>query len=334
MENKDIILKVEHLKTEIGVGKKTVHAVNDANLVLERGKTLGIVGESGCGKSITAFSVMQLIPKTAKIAGGTVTYFPENREPQVLTDYKTNSKEMRAIRGKDIAMVFQDPMASLNPVYTIGDQIMENLKNHEKLPKEEAKARIIKLLGELGIPAPEQRYNEYPHQFSGGMKQRVMIAIAMICNPSILIADEPTTALDVTIQSQILALMKQVQQTHGTSIALITHNMGIVANFCDNVVVMYMGRDVESGTVEQIFNNPQHPYTKALLNSVPVLGMDREQELSTIEGSTPDPTKAYHYCEFAPRCPYASERCRTSHPDRVEIEPGHLVRCYLCKEDA
>ena len=164
MENKDIILKVEHLKTEIGVGKKTVHAVNDANLVLERGKTLGIVGESGCGKSITAFSVMQLIPKMAKIAGGSVTYFPKDGEPQVLTDYKTNSKEMRAIRGKDIAMIFQDPMASLNPVYTIGNQIMENLKNHEKLPKEEAKARIIKLLGELGIPAPEQRYNEYPHQ--------------------------------------------------------------------------------------------------------------------------------------------------------------------------
>ena len=333
MENKDIILKVEHLKTEIGVGKKTVHAVNDANLVLERGKTLGIVGESGCGKSITAFSVMQLIPKTAKITGGTVTYFPKDSTPKVLTDYKTNSKEMRAIRGKDIAMVFQDPMASLNPVYTVGEQIMENLKNHEKLTKEEAKARIIKLLGELGIPAPEQRYNEYPHQFSGGMKQRVMIAIAMICNPSILIADEPTTALDVTIQSQILALMKQVQETHGTSIALITHNMGIVANFCDNVVVMYMGRDVESGTVEQIFNNPQHPYTKALLSSVPVLGMDRDQELSTIEGSTPDPTKAYDYCEFAPRCPYASEQCRASHPDCVEVEPGHLVRCYRCKED-
>lgn len=334
MDNKDVILKVEHLKTEIGVGKKTVHAVNDANLVLERGKTLGIVGESGCGKSITAFSVMQLIPKTAKITGGTVTYYPKDGDAKVLTDYKTNSKEMRAIRGKDIAMVFQDPMASLNPVYTIGDQIMENLKNHEKLPQEEAKARIIKLLGELGIPAPEQRYNEYPHQFSGGMKQRVMIAIAMICNPSILIADEPTTALDVTIQSQILALMKQVQETHGTSIALITHNMGIVANFCDNVVVMYMGRDVESGTVEQIFNNPQHPYTKALLSSVPVLGMDRDKELSTIEGSTPDPTNSYDYCEFAPRCPYASEKCRTSHPDRVEIEPGHLVRCYRCKEDA
>lgn len=331
--DKDIILKVEHLKTEIGVGKKTVYAVNDANLVLERGKTLGIVGESGCGKSITAFSVLQLIPKTAKIADGTVTYFPENGAPQVLTDYKANSKEMRAIRGKDIAMVFQDPMASLNPVYTIGDQIMENLKTHEKLTKEEAKARIIKLLGELGIPAPEQRYNEYPHQFSGGMKQRVMIAIAMICNPSILIADEPTTALDVTIQSQILALMKQVQQTHGTSIALITHNMGIVANFCDNVVVMYMGRDVETGTVEQIFNNPQHPYTKALLNSVPVLGMDRDQELSSIEGTTPDPTESYTYCEFAPRCPYASEKCKTSHPERVEIEPGHLVRCFLCKED-
>lgn len=333
MENKDIILKIEHLKTEIGVGKKTVHAVNDANLVLERGKTLGIVGESGCGKSITAFSVMQLIPKTAKITGGTVTFFPKNGEPKVLSEYKTNDKEMRAIRGKDIAMIFQDPMASLNPVYTIGEQIMENLKNHEKLPKGEAKARIIKLLGELGIPAPEQRYNEYPHQFSGGMKQRVMIAIAMICNPSILIADEPTTALDVTIQSQILALMKQVQETHGTSIALITHNMGIVANFCDNVAVMYMGRDVESGTVEQIFNNPQHPYTKALLSSVPVLGMDRDQELSTIEGSTPDPTKAYDYCEFAPRCPYVSERCKISHPDHVEIDPGHLVRCYRCEED-
>lgn len=331
-QKKDIILAVEHLRTEIGVGKKTVHAVNDANLVLERGKTLGIVGESGCGKSITAFSVMQLIPKTAKIVNGTVTYYPKDSHAQVLTDYPTNSKEMRAIRGKEIAMIFQDPMASLNPVYTVGDQILENLRAHETLSKEEATARIVRLLGELGIPAPEQRYKEYPHQFSGGMKQRVMIAIAMICNPSILIADEPTTALDVTIQSQILSLMKQVQKTHGTSIALITHNMGIVANFCDHVVVMYMGRDVESGTVEQIFQNPKHPYTRALLNSVPVLGMDRDRDLSTIEGSTPDPTQVYDFCEFAPRCPYATERCKTAHPDRVEIEPDHLVRCFLCEE--
>lgn len=331
-QKKDIILAVEHLRTEIGVGKKTVHAVNDANLVLERGKTLGIVGESGCGKSITAFSVMQLIPKTAKIVNGTVTYYPKDGHAQVLTDYPTNSKEMRAIRGKEIAMIFQDPMASLNPVYTVGDQILENLRAHETLSKEEATARIVRLLGELGIPAPEQRYKEYPHQFSGGMKQRVMIAIAMICNPSILIADEPTTALDVTIQSQILSLMKQVQKTHGTSIALITHNMGIVANFCDHVVVMYMGRDVESGTVEQIFQNPKHPYTRALLNSVPVLGMDRDRDLSTIEGSTPDPTQVYDFCEFAPRCPYATERCKTAHPDRVEIEPDHLVRCFLCEE--
>ena len=325
MQNKkDIILKIDHLKTEIAVGKKTVHAVNDVNLSLVRGKTLGIVGESGCGKSITAFSVMQLIPKNANIVDGTVTYYPEQGEAKVLSEYKRN--------GKEIAMVFQDPMASLNPVYTVGSQIMENLMNHEKISKAEAKERIIKLLGELGIPEPEQRFNEYPHQFSGGMKQRVMIAIGMICNPSILIADEPTTALDVTIQSQILSLMKDVQKTHGTSIAIITHNMGIVANFCDQVVVMYMGRNVESGTVNQIFENPKHPYTKALLNSVPVLGMDRKKELSTIEGSTPDPTETYAYCEFAPRCTHAMECCWKGHPEAVEVETGHEVCCFLYKE--
>ena len=329
---KDLILKVDHLNTQISVGRKTVYAVNDVSLEIERGKTLGIVGESGCGKSITAFSVMQLIPKNAKITGGSVTFFPKDEEPKIISAYKQYGKEMRAIRGKDIAMVFQDPMTSLNPVYTIGAQIMENLKNHENIPKDEAKARIIRLLGELGIPAPEQRYREYPHQFSGGMKQRVMIAIAMICNPSLLIADEPTTALDVTIQAQILSLMKQVQRTHGTSIALITHNMGIVANFCDKVVVMYMGRDVETGSVEQIFNDPRHPYTKALLASVPVLGMDRTRKLSTIEGSTPDPTQTYGYCEFAPRCAYASERCWKGHPESAAVEPGHTVRCFLCEE--
>ena len=247
---KDNILEIENLVTEFTVGKRIVHAVNGVNMTVERGKTLGIVGESGCGKSVTAHSILQLLPPNGYIASGEVRYTPvAGGETITLSDYKKTSEEMRSIRGKDISMIFQDPMTSLNPAYTIGFQIMENLRNHEKISKAEAKKRIIKLLEELGIPAAERRFDEYPHQFSGGMKQRVMIAIALICNPNILIADEPTTALDVTIQAQILRLMKNIQKTHGTTLMLITHNMGIVAETCDNVAVMYMGHVVEFGTV-------------------------------------------------------------------------------------
>lgn len=331
---KDNILEIEGLVTEFTVGKRVVHAVNGVNLAVERGKTLGIVGESGCGKSVTAHSILQLLPPNGRIAAGEIRFTPDaDGKTLVLSDLKKTSDQMRTIRGKDISMIFQDPMTSLNPAYTIGHQIMENLRNHEKISKTDAKKRIIKLLEELGIPAAEQRFNEYPHQFSGGMKQRVMIAIALVCNPNILIADEPTTALDVTIQAQILALMKEIQEKHGTTLMLITHNMGIVAETCDNVAVMYMGHVVEFGTVEQIFENPQHPYTKALMRSVPQLDLDRDVELASIPGSTPDASIAFDHCEFADRCECVCERCLRSFPKDTEVEPGHIVRCKLLEEE-
>ncbi len=332
MAEKDFILQVKDLKTEFKVGKRIVHAVNGVSFNLERGKTLCVVGESGCGKSVTAHSVLQLLPSNGRIAGGSVEYYPESGECLPLSTYKKNGKKMRSVRGKDISMIFQDPMSTLNPVYTIGDQIMEMLVAHEKVSKAEGKARIIKLLADLGIPEPEIRYDQYPHEFSGGMKQRVMIAIAMICNPAILIADEPTTALDVTIQAQILDLIQKMQKEFGTSVILITHNMGIVAEIADDVAVMYMGRVVEYGTLEQVFTKPSHPYTKALMRSVPVLGMDKNRELDTIEGSTPDASTVFTGCEFADRCEFATEACSKRFPVDTVIEEGHTVRCLLFEE--
>ena len=333
MAEKDYILKVDDLKTEFKVGKRVVHAVNGVSFNVERGKILCIVGESGCGKSQTVHSILQLLAENGYIAGGSVEYFKKGaNKPQVLSSYSRNSKKIRAIRGKEIAMIFQDPMSTLNPVYTVGRQIMEMLLKHERISKKEAKARIMQLLNDLEIPTPEVRYDQYPHEFSGGMKQRIMVAIAMICNPDILIADEPTTALDVTIQAQILDLIRKMQQEHGTSVILITHNMGVVAEIADDVAVMYMGRIVEQGTVKQVFTNPQHPYTKALMRSVPVMGMDKARALDTIEGTTPDASTVFHGCEFADRCTYATEACFNRFPIDTIIEDGHRVRCLLFEE--
>ena len=332
MENTDHILKVEDLQTRFKVGKRTVNAVNGVTFNLKRGKTLCIVGESGCGKSVTAHSIMQLLPANGYIGGGSVKYYPTPDECIELSSLKKNARQLRSIRGKDISMIFQDPMSTLNPVYTVGDQIIENLRNHEKISKKDARARAVKWLADLGIPNPEERLNQYPHEFSGGMKQRVMIAIAMICNPGILIADEPTTALDVTIQAQILELIKKVQKDYGTSVIMITHNMGIVAEIADDVAVMYMGRVVECGSLKQIFTNPTHPYTKALMRSVPVLGMSKEQELETIEGTTPDASTVFTGCEFADRCAYATPECSKRFPVDTWVESGHIVRCLLFEE--
>jgi len=333
MADKEIILSVNDLKTEFAVGRKRVHAVNGVTFDLKRGKTLCIVGESGCGKSQTAHSIMQLLATNGYIAGGSIQYYPTpNEAPVELSTLKRNSKKMRSIRGAEIAMIFQDPMSSLNPVYTVGDQIEEMLVRHVKLSKQEARERIITMLKELGIPNPEDRIKQYPHEFSGGMKQRIMIAIAMICNPKILIADEPTTALDVTIQAQILDLMREMQNNHDTSVVFITHNMGVVAEIADDVAVMYMGRIVEQGTVDQIFDNPQHPYTKALMRSVPVLGMDRNHELETIDGVTPDASTVFTGCEFAERCPHATNACLNRFPVDTIVEDGHKVRCLLFEE--
>ena len=333
MENNQYILRVNDLKTEFSVDKKCVHAVNGVTFDLPRGKTLCVVGESGCGKSQTAHSILQLLAFNGYIAGGTVEYIPdENGEPIELTAMDRNSKEIRSIRGKEISMIFQDPMTSLNPVYTVGYQIEEMLRHHEKISKKEARVRIVKLLEELGIPNADIRYDQYPHEFSGGMKQRVMIAMALICNPKILIADEPTTALDVTIQAQILDLIRRMQKEYGTSVIFITHNMGVVAEIADEVAVMYMGRIVEWGPAEEIFTNPQHPYTKALMRSVPVLGMDRNRELETIEGVTPDASTVFTGCEFAERCPHATELCFNRFPVDTMLNDNHKVRCLLFEE--
>ena len=328
-QTKDTVLRVSDLQTKFRVGKRIVNAVNGVSLELERGKTLGIVGESGCGKSVTAHSILQLLPQAGYIAGGTVEYIRKDGSVTRLNELRPDGKEIRAIRGKEIAMIFQDPMSSLNPVYTIGSQIMENLRQHEEINRKEAKQRILALLDKLGIPDPEARYGDYPHQFSGGMKQRVMIAIAMVCNPDILIADEPTTALDVTIQAQILELMQSLQDEYGTSVILITHNMGIIAEHCDEVAVMYMGRIVECGRLEDIFAEPLHPYTRALMRSVPVLGMDRRRELTTIPGSTPDASTVFSGCEFAERCAEARPECFLRFPTETVCRPGHTVRCLL-----
>lgn len=335
MENRlnENILEVKDLQTRFRVQKRVVNAVNGVTFELKRGKILGIVGESGCGKSVTAHSVLQLLPKVGHIENGSIMYYPRNGKEMDLAKYGSKSKEIRSIRGKDISMIFQDPMTTLNPVYTVGSQIVENLRKHEKLTKEEARTRTIELLKKLGIPNPEIRFNEYPHQFSGGMKQRVMIAIAMICNPEILIADEPTTALDVTIQAQILGLMRSLQKEHGTSIIMITHNMGIVAQMCDDVAVMYMGRVVEFGSLKQIFTEPKHPYTRALLRSVPVLGMGKDEDLETIEGSTPDASTVFRGCEFAERCSQARPECFNRFPRDITYEDGHKVRCILYEEN-
>ncbi|HOV94119.1 MAG TPA: ABC transporter ATP-binding protein [Spirochaetales bacterium] len=323
-----LVLSVDNLQTNFQVGNQEISVVRGVSFAAKAGQTLAIVGESGCGKSVTVHSVMQLLPKNGKIVGGKVTFYGSDKVYE-LTSLKPFGKEMRSVRGTRIGMVFQDPMASLNPVYKVGDQVAENLLQHSKMTKKQARERIVEMFASLGIPDPERRVDDYPHQFSGGMKQRVMIAIAMICNPDLLIADEPTTALDVTIQAQIMELIGSLKAEKGKSIILITHNMGLVAENADEVAVMYMGRIVEQGSVEQIFHEPCHPYTKALLRSVPVLGRGRAQRLETIGGSTPSPSECVEGCEFANRCEYVSPKC-WSHPiPSYEVEDNHLVRCVL-----
>lgn len=331
MKGQDFILSIKDLKTQFQIGRRVVKAVDGVTLNVRRGKTLGLVGESGCGKSVTAHSIMQLLPKAAKIAQGEIIFRPKNDNEFDILKYSRTSKKLRDLRGKQISMIFQDPMSSLNPVYRIGDQIIENIRQHEKISKKQALERSINMLKKLGIPSAEQRVFDYPHQFSGGMKQRVMIAMGLITNPELLIADEPTTALDVTIQAQILELMQEMQKELGFTIIIITHNMGIVADMADDIAVMYMGKIVEYGTKEDIFLRPTHPYTKALLKSVPVLGNGGNDRLEPIKGNTPDPSEMPEGCAFAPRCDYASSECEKESPPYIDVGNGHLVRCIKCK---
>ena len=314
------ILQVKNLKTYFHTEAGLVKAVNDVSFNVEKGKTLGIVGESGCGKSITSLSIMGLVERPGKIEGGEILFEGEDL-------LKMTEAQMRSIRGKKIAMIFQEPMTSLNPVYTIGQQLIEALLLHEKMTKQEAKVRAIEMLKLVKIPLAERRFDEYPHQLSGGMRQRVMIAMALCCNPAMLICDEPTTALDVTIQAQILDLINELKEKTGTSVMMITHDLGVIAEVADDVMVMYAGKVVEHASCDQIFDKPMHPYTDGLMKCIPKLDDDDTKELSVIKGMVPSFDDMPAGCAFCPRCPQAREICRQKMPELVEAE-GRMVRCF------
>ncbi|MBX2988443.1 MAG: ABC transporter ATP-binding protein [Bdellovibrionaceae bacterium] len=320
----DLLLDVKNLKTRFRTDDGTFFAVDDVSFQVRRGRTLGIVGESGCGKSVTSLSVMRLIQNPGEIAQGQVNF--EGRDLLKLPE-----QQMRAIRGNDIAMIFQEPMTSLNPVFTIGNQIDEAIKEHNpKMTADQVRERTIGILRKVGIPAPEQRYKEYPHQLSGGMRQRVMIAMAISCDPKLLIADEPTTALDVTIQAQILDLMRKLQQDFQAGMILITHDLGVVAEMCQDVIVMYAGKIVEQGTVEDIFYRPRHPYTKGLLDSIPHFETGHKLDrLQTIPGLVPSLLDIPPACRFQDRCPYVQERCRVEYPELRALNDTQVVSCHF-----
>src|SRR5437660_9367687 len=314
------LLAIENLRVVFhgDRGRRTV-AVDGVDLSLARGSTLGLVGESGCGKSVTSLAVMGLLPKATSEVSGAVTF-----DGVALLDLP--DRELRDLRGDRLAMIFQEPMTSLNPSYTIGDQIAEVLVRHRGLSQAQAREKAIALLKRAGIPSPAERIDDYPHKLSGGMRQRAMIAIALACDPELLIADEPTTALDVTIQAQILDLMRDLKAETGAAIILITHDLGVVAEVCDEVAVMYAGQIVERAPVEVLFEEPQHPYTLGLMGSIPRLD-HRAERLATIEGALPDMTAPPTACRFAPRCPFVEERCTAAPPPVVTIGPGHWSRC-------
>jgi peptide/nickel transport system ATP-binding protein/oligopeptide transport system ATP-binding protein len=319
------LIKVKNLKTYFYTEDGVVPAVDGVSFTINEGETLGVVGESGCGKSVTALSILRLIQQPpGKIVEGNVFL----RDVDLLT---LSEAEMRRVRGNEIAMIFQEPMTSLNPVFKVGDQISEAIRLHQGLDKNAAWQKSIEALKAVGIPAPESRVNDYPHQMSGGMRQRVMIAMAISCNPSLLIADEPTTALDVTIQAQILDLMRQLQDELGMAILLITHDLGVIAEMAHKVAVMYAGLIVESGSVTQIFKHPLHPYTQGLLKSVPKL-IDGGKRLTTIEGVVPDPAHLPKGCRFEPRCRHSVERSKYEIPTPEYPEPGHMVRCFEARK--
>jgi oligopeptide/dipeptide ABC transporter ATP-binding protein len=325
------ILEINNLKTYFFLDNGTVRAVDGVDLKMDRNVTLGLVGESGCGKSVTAMSVMRLIQSPpGKIVEGEILFYHNGGRYGVdIASLDPRGPEMRSIRGGKIAMVFQEPMTSLNPLYTVGRQIAESVQLHQGVSHNEAMDRALEMLDRVRIADPEQRVHEYPHQLSGGMRQRVMIAMALSCNPAILIADEPTTALDVTVQAQILDLMQELQDEFDSSIILITHNLGVVSQMADDVAVMYLGKIVEYGNVRTIFHNPLHPYAVGLLNSVPVFGRKGEKVLVPIKGMVPTPTEEIRGCAFAPRCPRATKVCTEEEPILKELETGHQVACWL-----
>ncbi len=323
------VLEIKDLKTYFFLDEGVVKAVDGVSLTLERGKTLGVVGESGCGKSVTAQSVLQIVGSGSRIVDGEIL-FSREQQPVDLVQYGATSEELRQIRGASISMIFQEPSSAFSPVYTIGKQIAEALTCHRKVSASEARSRVVELLRTVGIPMPEQRFDAYPFELSGGMRQRAMIAMALICNPTILIADEPTTALDVTIQAQILDLMKRLQHDLGMSIMIITHNMAVIAEMADTVAVLYLGKVVESAPVWDLFDNPQHPYTQALLRSIPMVEGEVQERLESIEGGVPDPYHLPAGCRFHPRCKHFMQGvCDQQEPAPVRVTPEHIVSCFL-----
>ncbi|PAF12181.1 peptide ABC transporter ATP-binding protein [Shouchella clausii] len=317
----DPILQIRDLRTSFFTKELEVKAVDGVTFDVEKGKTLGIVGESGSGKSITSLSILNLLSHPGKVVGGEILFKGDDL-------LKKTPAQMRKIRGNEISMIFQEPMTSLNPTFTVGQQISESFRIHEHLSKKQARARSIEMLKLVGIPSPEKRIDQYPFELSGGMRQRVMIAIALACNPDLLIADEPTTALDVTIQAQILELIKDLQNRLGMSVIMITHDLGVVAETCDNVAVMYGGQVVEYASVHDLFTKPRHPYTVGLMQSLPRHDEDVEGDLSIIKGSVPAPADMPKGCRFAPRCPFASDICKEL-PELETNEDGSQIRCWI-----
>ena len=313
------LLEIKDLYVQYTTDGRAVEAVNGITITVKKGDTLGLVGETGAGKTTTALAIIGLVPDPpGKVTSGEILLNGENL-------LQKSAKELRTIRGKDIAMIFQDPMTSLNPVLPVGDQIREVILLHEKLSKAEATRKACQMLELVGIPA--ERYDEYPHQFSGGMKQRVIIAIALACNPKLLIADEPTTALDVTIQAQVLEMMRDLKEKYGTAMILITHDLGVVAEVCNNVAIMYAGQIVESGTLDDIYSDPQHPYTIGLFRSIPDL-TSKQRRLEIIPGIMPDPSNLPKGCNFCTRCQYATERCKQEKPPVTQLSASHVVLCW------
>jgi oligopeptide/dipeptide ABC transporter ATP-binding protein len=325
----DNLLQIENLKTYFTTLDGIIRAVDGVSFDIKPGQTVGLVGESGCGKSVTAFSVLRLLPKRiSQIVEGKILYHRENGNgPVDMASLDPDGDLIRSIRGNEISMIFQEPLTSLSPVHTVGSQIAEAVELHQKVGKQEARDRTIELLEQVGIASAAQRFDEYPNQFSGGMRQRAMIAMALSCNPRLLIADEPTTALDVTIQAQILELMRSLQEERGMAILIITHDLGVIAEMSDHVAVMYMGKIVESADVRTIFNRPLHPYTVGLMRSIPKIGI--KGRLTPIPGSVPDPFSIPAGCSFFPRCPAPKKAACSEEVPLIEVEPGHKVRCTL-----
>lgn len=327
MKDSSVLLEVNHLQTSFFSHFGEVKAVRNVDFKINKGEVIGVVGESGSGKSVTAMSILKLLQNPGKIVGGNILYKGDDLANK-------SEKEMRRIRGNEISMIFQDPMTSLNPLITVGEQIVETIMEHQRLSKKEAKEKAVKLLKLVKIPDAEKRMSNYPFEFSGGMRQRVMIAIALCCEPDLLIADEPTTALDVTTQSQILKLMKNLKSELNTSIMLITHDLGVVADICTRIIVMYGGMIMEEGSAEDIFYNPKHPYTAGLLQSIPKAEMQDSKRLTPIKGSPPNLVNPPKGCPFAPRCDYAMGICATACPEYTDLGNGHQSMCWLLHKDA